>query len=208
MNLLMMGPPGAGKGTQASRFAAADLRVPHVSTGDIFRENVAGQTPLGRQAQGYMDRGEYVPDELTNALVAERLARPDAEEGFILDGYPRTPDQVARLDQMLAERGQQVDQVLWLEVARTELVTRLSSRAAASGRTDDDPAVVERRLDVFDAQTAPLLTLYRARGILRSVDGVGTLEEVAGRMRVALDLPSHASAVDALSDTAVSSTPV
>lgn len=202
MKLLMMGPPGAGKGTQASRFAA-DLRVPHVSTGDIFRENVARQTPLGRQAQGYMNRGEYVPDELTNALVAERLARPDAEEGFILDGYPRTPDQVACLDRMLAERGQQVDHVLWLEVGRTELVTRLTSRAAASGRSDDDPAVVERRLDVFDAQTAPLLALYRARGILLSVDGVGTLEEVAGRMRVALDLPGHASAVDAPSGAAV-----
>ncbi|MCY4726346.1 adenylate kinase [Nocardioides sp. STR2] len=207
MKLLLMGPPGAGKGTQASRFAA-DLRAPHISTGDIFRENVAGQTPLGKQAQAYMDRGEYVPDELTNALVAERLARADAQPGFILDGYPRTPDQVAWLDAMLSHRGQQVDHVLWLDVARTELVTRLTSRAAASGRSDDDPAVVERRLDVFDAQTAPLLALYRARGILRSVDGVGTLEQVAGRMRTALDLPSNASAVDAPSDTAVSSTPV
>jgi len=206
MKLLMMGPPGAGKGTQASRFAV-ELGIPHVSTGDIFRENVADQTLLGKQAQGYMDRGEYVPDELTNALVADRLARRDAQAGFILDGYPRTPDQVDCLDRMLGNRGQQLDHVLYLDVPRDELVTRLTSRATASGRSDDDPAVVERRLDVFDAETAPLLGLYRKRGILRTVDGLGTLEQVANRMRVALGAPAHPATTDARTGTAVSTSP-
>jgi len=181
MRLLLMGPPGAGKGTQATALATLVQGV-HISTGDIFRKNVAEQTELGRQAQQYMDAGQYVPDEVTNAMVRSRLAEPDAAS-FVLDGYPRTEDQVAELDSILGALGTQLDAVIALEVAdREELIARMIKRAETSGRADDTEEVIRHRQDVYTAETAALLPIYSARGILHEVDGVGTIDDVAARI--------------------------
>lgn len=176
-----MGPPGAGKGTQAKGLAAR-LGVPAISTGDIFRANVAGQTPLGLRAKAYMDAGDYVPDEVTNAMVRDRLAQADAEAGFLLDGYPRTIAQVGELDAMLAEADAALDLVIELTADVDEVVRRLAGRAAAEGRSDDTADVVRRRLEVYAEQTAPLLDVYRERGLLRTVDGMGAVDEVTARL--------------------------
>jgi len=178
---VLLGPPGAGKGTQAKELAGR-LGIPAVSTGDIFRANVADGTPLGKQAQEFMDRGDYVPDSVTNAMVRDRLAEPDCAGGFLLDGYPRTPAQVAELDAMLAERGQHVEQVLEIVAPADEVVRRLLLRAVEQGRSDDTEEVIRRRLEVYAEQTAPLAAAYRERGVLTQVDGIGTVEEVAERM--------------------------
>ncbi len=180
-----MGPPGAGKGTQASRLAGR-MGVPAVSTGDIFRANVASGTDLGRAAQGYMDAGEYVPDELTNAMVRDRLAQPDAADGFLLDGYPRTTAQVGELDDMLAAAGHALDVVVELVVDVEELVARLSQRSSEQGRSDDSEQVVRRRMQVYAEQTAPLVEVYSARGLLRRVDGMGEVDEVTDRLLAAV----------------------
>ena len=185
MHMLIMGPPGAGKGTQA-KVIAAECSVPAISTGDIFRSNVAGRTDLGQQVQGYLDRGEYVPDDLTNALVAARLREPDAVDGFLLDGYPRTTSQVAFLDDTLAADGARLDTVLQLVVERSELVARLLARARSDGRTDDTEDVIRRRQEVYAEQTAPLLREFDERGLLVSVDGTGSVDEVTGRALAAL----------------------
>ncbi|GCD88188.1 adenylate kinase [Nocardioides sp. LS1] len=185
MRLLIMGPPGAGKGTQALRLQQL-LGAPHISTGDIFRANVASETDLGRAAQGFMDKGEYVPDELTNAMVSERLSQPDVEAGFILDGYPRTAEQVLRLEDFLGRRGLALDAVPCLVVPRDDLLDRLTARAAESGRADDTADVVMHRLDVYDRQTAPLLDLYRERRLLREVPGTGSPDDVTRRLFEAL----------------------
>jgi adenylate kinase len=176
-----MGPPGAGKGTQAKGLAAR-LGVPAISTGDIFRANVAGQTPLGLRAKAYMDAGDYVPDEVTNAMVRDRLAQADAEAGFLLDGYPRTIAQVGELDAMLAEADAALDLVIELTADVDEVVRRLAGRAAQEGRSDDTADVVRRRLEVYAEQTAPLLDVYRDRGLLRTVDGMGAVDEVTARL--------------------------
>jgi adenylate kinase len=176
-----MGPPGAGKGTQAKGLAAR-LGVPAISTGDIFRANVAGQTPLGLRAKAYMDAGDYVPDEVTNAMVRDRLAQADAEAGFLLDGYPRTIAQVGELDAMLAEADAALDLVIELTADVDEVVRRLAGRAAQEGRSDDTADVVRRRLEVYAEQTAPLLDVYRDRGLLRTVDGMGEVDEVTARL--------------------------
>lgn len=185
MRVLLMGPPGAGKGTQAARLAGV-LGVPHVSTGDIFRANVGDGTPLGVEAKRYMDAGDYVPDELTNRMVRDRLGQPDATAGFLLDGYPRTPAQVSELDDILASHGTALDRVIELVADLDELVARLVRRAQDQGRTDDTPEVIRRRQEVFAAQTAPLLATYRERGLLRQVDGLGPVEEVGERILQAL----------------------
>lgn len=185
MRVLLMGPPGAGKGTQAARLAGV-LGVPHVSTGDIFRANVGEGTPLGVEAKRYMDAGDYVPDELTNRMVRDRLGQPDATAGFLLDGYPRTPAQVSELDDILASHGTALDRVIELVADLDELVARLVRRAQDQGRTDDTPEVIRRRQEVFAAQTAPLLATYRERGLLRQVDGLGPVEEVGERILQAL----------------------
>lgn len=183
--LVLLGPPGAGKGTQAARISER-LGVPAVSTGDIFRANVAGQTELGRRAQRYMDAGEYVPDEVTNAMVRDRLAQSDAADGFLLDGYPRTDDQVVELDAMLADAGQGLDAVVELTADTDEVVTRLLGRAQEQGRADDTEVVIRRRLEVYAEQTQPLADVYAGRGLLVQVDGIGSIDEVTERIMTAL----------------------
>ncbi|MFC5677519.1 adenylate kinase [Aeromicrobium endophyticum] len=185
MRLLIMGPPGAGKGTQAVSLAER-IGGAHISTGDIFRANVRDQTELGRTAQRYMDAGEYVPDEVTNAMVKDRLAQDDAKDAFILDGYPRTVDQVAKLDTILAELGQRLDGVIELVVDPEELIQRLLKRAETSGRADDTEEVIRHRQEVYTAETAPLLEVYGSRGLLFEVDGVGEVDEVARRIDAVL----------------------
>ena len=185
MRMLIMGPPGAGKGTQASVIAGR-LGIPAISTGDIFRANVTQGTPLGVQAKQYMDAGEYVPDEVTNDMVRTRLREPDARDGFLLDGYPRTLAQVDFLDGVLAERGQALERVLELTVDTEEVVARLLRRALDQGRTDDTEDVVRRRLEVYTEQTAPLLAVYRDRGLLVQVDGLGPIDQVTDRALEAL----------------------
>jgi len=183
--IILLGPPGAGKGTQAARLAE-HLGVPAVSTGDIFRANVAERTELGQTAQRYMDAGEYVPDEVTNAMVADRLSQPDAADGFLLDGYPRTDVQVAELDRMLGEAGRELDAVVELTASTDEVVSRLLGRAAEQGRSDDTEDVIRRRLEVYAEQTAPLTRIYAERGLLVQVDGMGEVPEVTERITAAL----------------------
>ncbi len=183
--LVLMGPPGAGKGTQAESLAER-IGAAHISTGDIFRANVKEQTELGRTAQRYMDAGEYVPDEVTNAMVRDRISRVDAES-FILDGYPRTVDQVETLDTLLVELDRPLDVVLALVVDPEELIGRLLKRAETSGRADDTEEVIRHRQEVYAAETAPLLKIYGERGLLREVDGMGDVDEIAARIDSALE---------------------
>lgn len=185
MRVVFMGPPGAGKGTQAT-ILAGSLGVPHISTGDLFRANVGGGTPLGLEAKKYMDAGEYVPDSVTNGMVRDRIAQADCAAGFLLDGYPRTVDQVAELDAMLAAHGRAVDRVLELTVDTDEVVTRLLERARTGGRSDDTEDVIRRRLEVYAEQTAPLTRVYAERGLLVRVDGMGEIDEVSARIAAAL----------------------
>ncbi|CAB4930003.1 unannotated protein [freshwater metagenome] len=181
-----MGPPGAGKGTQA-RFVADHFGVPAISTGDIFRANVSQNTPLGVEAKGYMDAGEYVPDEVTNRMVRNRIDEEDARPGFLLDGYPRTLAQVTELDGMIGFTGHQLDAVVVLTVDPEELVQRLLQRAQTDGRADDTEDVIRRRQEVYSEQTEPLIGVYRERGILIEVDGMGEVDDVTARIFAALD---------------------
>ncbi len=185
-----MGPPGAGKGTQAT-FVADHFGIPAISTGDIFRANVSQGTPLGVEAKRYMDAGEYVPDEVTNSMVRNRIAEPDAEPGFLLDGYPRTVAQVHELDAMIEATGHRLDVVAVLTVNSEELVQRLLQRALTDGRADDTEDVIRRRQEVYLEQTAPLIDVYRERGLLVEVDGMGEVGEVTGRLFAALDQRSQ-----------------
>jgi adenylate kinase len=182
-----MGPPGAGKGTQA-KFVAEHFGVPAISTGDIFRANVSQGTPLGVEAKRFMDAGEYVPDEITNRMVRNRIDEPDAEPGFLLDGYPRTLAQVEELDGMIRYTGHQLDAVVVLTVDPEELVQRLLQRAQTDGRTDDTEDVIRRRQEVYSEQTEPLIEVYRARGIVHEIDGMGAVDEVTKRIFDALDV--------------------
>ena len=181
MRMLFMGPPGAGKGTQAA-LVADHFGVVHLSTGDIFRASVAAGTELGVTAKRYMDAGEYVPDSVTNAMVRARLGESDVERGFLLDGYPRTVDQVAELDDILADLGTKLDGVVVLQVDLEELIGRLLERARTSGRTDDTEDVIRHRQQVYAEQTAPLLALYSERGLVFEVDGRGTVDDVSQRI--------------------------
>jgi adenylate kinase len=185
MRLVLLGPPGAGKGTQAG-LLAQHHGVPHIATGDIFRENVKGGTQLGRQAQAYMDRGDLVPDEVVNRMVADRLDRPDAAQGFLLDGYPRTVAQAEELDSILQARGAVLDAVLRFVIDEADLVARIAARADEEGRADDSEEVHRNRLAVYREQTAPLEEYYAAKGLLRDVDAVGAVEEVTARAEAAL----------------------
>lgn len=185
VRLLIVGAPGAGKGTQGAVLAER-LGIPAISTGDMFRANISAGTELGLQVQAIVSQGSYVPDELTNAIVRDRLAQEDASEGFLLDGYPRTADQVAELDRILAETGESLDAVVQLTADHDEVVQRLLRRAAEQGRVDDTEDVIRHRLEVYEEQTAPLVAAYEARGLVVSVNGLGTVDEVGERIRAAL----------------------
>jgi adenylate kinase len=193
MKLLIMGPPGAGKGTQAKKIAAK-LGIPAISTGDIFRQNVSEQTELGVEAKRYLDGGNYVPDELTNKMVRDRLTEDDAADGFLLDGYPRTLAQVGELDDMLDDRGHGLDAVLVLTVDEEEIVQRLLKRAQDEGRSDDTEDVIRHRQEVYADQTAPLIEVYDERGLVVRVDGMGAVDEVTSRVFDALDETNGATA--------------
>jgi adenylate kinase len=186
IRILLIGPPGAGKGTQAA-LLARHFGIPAISTGDIFRENVRNETPLGLEAKAFMDRGEYVPDSLTNALVRDRLNQDDAAAGFLLDGYPRTIDQVQELDDILEETKKKLDVVVQLTADSEELLRRLSGRAQEQGRSDDTPDVIKRRLDVYEEQTAPLIDIYASRSLVAKVNGLGEIGDVTNRIIEVLD---------------------
>jgi len=186
IRILLIGPPGAGKGTQAA-LLAQHFGIPAISTGDIFRENVRNETPLGLEAKAFMDRGEYVPDSLTNALVRDRLNQEDAVAGFLLDGYPRTIDQVEELDDILEETEKKLDVVVQLTADSEELLRRLSGRAQELGRSDDTPEVIKRRLDVYEEQTAPLIDIYASRSLVAKVNGLGEIADVTNRIIEVLD---------------------
>jgi adenylate kinase len=189
--VILMGPPGSGKGTQAEALAGR-LGVPAISTGEIFRASVAGETELGRKAKQYLDAGEYVPDQLANAMVRERLAEDDTRSGFLLDGYPRTLDQVAVLDELLAAQDRRLDAVVELEVDPEELVQRLLRRAELEHRSDDTEEIIRRRLQVYTEQTLPLIEVYAERGLVTPVDGAGEMDEVSQRiLQVAGSLQHH-----------------
>lgn len=179
MRLLFVGPPGSGKGTQAARVASR-LRVPHISTGEMFRSHVSRKTPLGMEVESLMAAGEYVPDEITGKMLAQRLAHADAADGFILDGFPRTIPQARMLDELLVETP--LDLVVSLRVDDDELVGRMLSR----GRADDALETIRRRLEVYQSQTAPLLEFYEPRGLVRDVDGSGSIGDITGRIVAAL----------------------
>ena len=180
-----MGPPGAGKGTQAVNIAKT-LNIPHISTGDIFRENMKNETPLGLEAKAFYDKGMYVPDEVTNRIVEDRLTWDDAKNGFLLDGYPRTIDQVNFLDQILSKKSQKIEKVLELTIDIPVVVGRLLKRAQEQGRIDDTKEVITKRLEVYATSTAPLLEEYKNRGILIQVDGMGSVSEVEEKINLAL----------------------
>jgi adenylate kinase len=186
MRLIILGPPGAGKGTQAARLAERH-GIPAISTGDIFRSNIKNGTELGRQVQALLATGAYVPDEITNAIVRDRLQEPDAARGFLLDGYPRTKAQVAELDSMLAEQGHRIDAVLELTADVDEVVQRLLKRAQTEGRVDDTEDVIRHRQEVYARETAPLAETYREHGVLRQVDGMGDVDAVASRLESAVE---------------------
>ena len=187
MRIVLMGPPGAGKGTQAV-VVAEKLGIPHISTGDIFRANVTQGTELGIEAKRFMDAGEYVPDSVTNAMVRDRLAQADAAEGFLLDGYPRTLDQINELDDILSSIGHAVERVIEITADTDEVVARLLNRAKEQGRADDTEDVIRRRLEVYAEQTAPLTAVYDDRGILVQVNGLGAVADVTERVMAALEI--------------------
>ena len=178
---LIVGPPGVGKGTQAARISEA-FGIPTISTGDIFRSNIAEGTELGAQVKAIVDAGDYVPDTLTNALIEDRLQSADASEGFLLDGYPRTPDQVRNLDALLAANGHSLDAVIRLVADREEIVRRLRKRALEQGRADDSEEAIRHRQEVYQRETEPVVAMYRERGVLVEVDGLGEIEEVTERI--------------------------
>ena len=181
-----MGPPGAGKGTQAIKIAE-HYGIPAISTGDIFRALQTADTPLARQVRAIMESGGYVSDEITNEIVADRLAQPDCDSGFLLDGYPRTLQQVQTLDDNLAETNRPIAAVISLLADTEEVVARLLRRAEIDGRADDNEETIRVRLQVYADQTAPLLEVYRSRGLLIEVNGLGEIDEVSDRVFAALD---------------------
>ena len=185
MRLVLLGPPGSGKGTQAARLKE-ELQIPHISTGDLLRAEVAAGSELGLQAKEVMARGELVSDEILLGMIRSRLSREDVANGFILDGYPRNVAQANALDALLASINQPLQAVVQLDVANELLVERIAGRAKAEGREDDNPESVRKRLQVYSDSTAPVIGFYESRGALAKVDGVGTLDEVFARILAAL----------------------
>lgn len=185
VRMVLLGPPGAGKGTQAARISER-LNIPAISTGDIFRKNIAEGTELGKAAKSYIDKGEYVPNEVTNGLVRDRLHWDDAVEGFLLDGYPRTLDQVEELERMLGADGLSLDVAVEITADTEEIVKRLLKRATEQNRADDTEPVIRHRMEVYTAQTQPLVDVYREMGLLVQVDGIGEIDEVTERIYEAL----------------------
>ena len=181
VRLLIVGPPGAGKGTQAARIAE-HFGIPTISTGDIFRAIIKNETELGKRVKAIVDAGDYVPDSLTNELVTDRLSEADATTGFLLDGYPRTPDQVRYLEELLAGHGHKLDAVLRLVADQDEIVRRLRKRAIEQGRADDSEEAIRHRQEVYQRETAPVLEMFRDQGLLIEVDGLGTVDEVTDRI--------------------------
>ena len=192
--MLIIGPPGSGKGTQAERISER-LGVVAISTGDIFRANVKGGTPLGLEAKQYIDNGDFVPDSVTNKMVRDRLLQEDATSGFLLDGYPRTTCQVDELDDILGSGNQVLDVVLQLTADDEELVSRLLHRAKETGRSDDNEAVIRHRLDLYHGQTEAVVAKYAERGILAQVDGLGGIDDVTNRVIRSLEHPVQTSVV-------------
>jgi adenylate kinase len=186
MRIVLLGPPGAGKGTQAARVACR-FDAPHVATGDIFRANVAEGTELGRAAQEYMDRGDLVPDDVVIAMVMERLAERDCQSGFVLDGFPRTVNQAEALDRQLVKVGTPLEAALSFDVTEEELLRRLAGRAAVQHRADDAEQTIRHRLEVFAIKTRPLIDYYAHRGLLVNVDAIGPIEVVTKRILDDLD---------------------
>ncbi|MBO0980443.1 adenylate kinase [Microbacterium sp. SD291] len=184
--LLIVGPQGSGKGTQGVRIAES-FGIPVVSTGDIFRANIKDGTELGQQVTAILEAGDLVPDELTSEIVRDRLSQDDAAHGFLLDGYPRNTTQVGHLDEFLGARGEGLDAVILLDVPRGESLSRLKLRAAEQGRADDTDEAIAHRLDIYEHETAPILEVYGARGIVDTIDGVGSLDEITDRIFAALD---------------------
>ena len=181
MRIILMGPPGAGKGTQAE-IISARLGVPHISSGAIFRAHMAAGTPLGVQAREYIDRGDYVPDEVTTGMIRARLYEADAERGFLLDGYPRTIDQIHHLDEILAGHDHVIDHVILLTADIEPMVERLLARAQIEGRSDDTAEIIRNRMSVYEAKTEPLARVYEERGLLRRISALGDIPEVTSRI--------------------------
>jgi len=185
MNLILVGPPGAGKGTQGHRLSER-YGIPEISTGDILRAAVRQGTVLGQEAKRYMDRGALVPDEVIIGIVHERLGQDDAKAGFILDGFPRTVAQAEALTQLSEAQERPIEHVISIEVPEKELLQRLSGRRQMEGRLDDTDEAVRHRLEVYHRETAPLIDYYRQRGLLRSVPGVGTVDAIFQRITAVL----------------------
>ena len=179
--LLIVGPPGAGKGTQSTRITD-EYSIPAIATGDIFRANIKNETELGLQVKAIIDAGDFVPDSLTNDLIASRLQEADALQGFLLDGYPRTVDQLNFLDRILAESDTALDAVILLVVDPDELVSRLLKRAHEQGRTDDTEETIRHRQDLYARETAPLIAVYKERGLVIEIDALGQVDEVSARI--------------------------
>lgn len=184
--LLLLGPPGAGKGTQALRLVD-ELEIPQISTGDMLRAAVAAGSPVGLEAKSHMDAGRLVPDAVVIGVARERLAQPDAAQGFILDGFPRTVAQAEALDKLLAEFGSKLERCVVLTVDEEELVARLLKRAEIEGRSDDNEESIRTRMREYREKTEPLIDYYRARGVLAQVEGMGSIDEIAKRVREAIE---------------------
>lgn len=181
-NVVMFGPPGAGKGTQAAKLKDF-LSVPHISTGDMFRYNIKNNTELGKTAKSYSDQGKLVPDEVTIAMVKDRLLNPDVSGGFLLDGFPRSTPQAEALDKMLLSIGKKLDAVVNIAVSDDEVKARLAKRASIEGRADDaDPKVIENRLNTYKNQSEPCLKYYRPKGIVKDIEGMGSIDEIFTRI--------------------------